>query len=119
MLAKLYKCKWIYVSCTEAGVADLTAEVENPSGHKEVAEIVETDENTYSIRFVPKVQNFGLIFNYFHEKHSSYYAYLRQNNILFIVPLVGKKSLNCFCLKVGYFRQANTMCNLGNGDTHS
>nr|CAB3246486.1 filamin-C-like [Phallusia mammillata] len=37
-----------------AGVADLTAEVKNPSGHKEDAEIVETDQNAYSIRFVPK-----------------------------------------------------------------
>uniref|UniRef100_H2ZJ14 Uncharacterized protein n=1 Tax=Ciona savignyi TaxID=51511 RepID=H2ZJ14_CIOSA len=36
------------------GIADLSAEVESPSGAKQKAEIVETDDSTYSIRFVPK-----------------------------------------------------------------
>uniref|UniRef100_H2ZJ18 Uncharacterized protein n=1 Tax=Ciona savignyi TaxID=51511 RepID=H2ZJ18_CIOSA len=39
---------------TGTGIADLSAEVESPSGAKQKAEIVETDDSTYSIRFVPK-----------------------------------------------------------------
>ncbi|XP_076819806.1 filamin-A-like isoform X4 [Clavelina lepadiformis] len=36
------------------GIANLTAEVESPSGRKDAAEIVQSSEDTYSIRFVPR-----------------------------------------------------------------
>nr|XP_026692754.1 filamin-B isoform X41 [Ciona intestinalis] len=42
------------LKATGAGLADLSAEVKSPCGDIQKAEIVETDENTYSIRFIPK-----------------------------------------------------------------
>nr|XP_039265539.1 filamin-C-like isoform X3 [Styela clava] len=38
----------------EANIRDLTATVENPSGEVEKAQIFESGDNTYSIRFIPK-----------------------------------------------------------------
>jgi len=52
-----------YFECSGAGVADLKAEVKSPSGRKEDAEIVETSENTFSIRFVPRVSIEELLCN--------------------------------------------------------
>ncbi|XP_078492931.1 filamin-C [Ciona intestinalis] len=42
------------LKATGAGLADLSAEVKSPCGDIQKADIVETDENTYSIRFIPK-----------------------------------------------------------------
>lgn len=37
-------------------VNDLTANVQSPNGRIEEAQIIETEDNNYSIRFIPKVR---------------------------------------------------------------
>ena len=44
-----------------ADIAELSAEVKSPSGRVEKANIVQSSDNTYTIRFVPKVKRTGLL----------------------------------------------------------
>ena len=46
---------WDFINVVDMNVNDLTANVQSPNGRIEEAQIIETEDNNYSIRFIPKV----------------------------------------------------------------
>ena len=55
-ICQFYNEFWKSYRFLDMNVNDLTANVQSPNGRIEEAQIIETEDNNYSIRFIPKVR---------------------------------------------------------------